>query len=93
VLNKLNTSFIPHVSSHNRKSFKPSIHPPLGDIRVLSTRDILKKRHLNKPEESIFCAEEESIQHLFLQCIVAKQIWQTISHLLDKKHVAFNSTR
>ena len=36
VLDKLNTSFIPHLLSHIRKSFKPPIHPPLGGIRVLS---------------------------------------------------------
>jgi hypothetical protein len=39
------------------------------------TRDNQKKRHLNKPEDCIFCAEKEYIDNLFFKCIVAKQIW------------------
>jgi hypothetical protein len=37
MFDKLNASFILHLLSHNRKSFKPPIHPRLGGIRVLST--------------------------------------------------------
>ena len=36
VLDKVNASFIPPLLSQNRNSFKTPIHPPLGDIRVLS---------------------------------------------------------
>ena len=43
------------------------------------TRDNMKKRHLNKPEDCIFCAEKESIYHLFFKCTVASQIWPVIS--------------
>src|SRR3954470_19418924 len=43
------------------------------------TRDNLKKRHLNKPEDCVFCSEDESIDHLFFQCLVAKQVWNIIS--------------
>ena len=36
MLDKLNASFIPHLSSLIVKVFKSPIHPPLGDILVLS---------------------------------------------------------
>ena len=49
----------------------------------LMTRDNLLKRHLNKPEDCVFCSELESIDHLFFNCIVAKQIWQTISSIFN----------
>jgi hypothetical protein len=45
----------------------------------LMTRDNLKKRNMNKPECCIFCLDDESIDHLFFKCIVAKHIWQIIS--------------
>jgi hypothetical protein len=49
----------------------------------LMTRDNLKKRNLNKPECCVFCAEPESIHHLFFDCIVAKQIWMHISSFFE----------
>lgn len=36
------------------------------------TRDNLLKRNMNKPVCCVFCSENESIDHLFFQCIVAK---------------------
>ena len=47
------------------------------------TRDNLKKRNLNKPVCCIFCAEDETIEHLFFQCIVAKHVWQFISEFFS----------
>jgi hypothetical protein len=49
------------------------------------TRDNLKLRNLNKPVECIFCAEEQTVSSspFLFQCIVAKQIWQTISQIFD----------
>ena len=49
----------------------------------LMTRDNLKKRNMNKPEDCIFCSENESIDHLFFQCIVANQLWHFISDFFD----------
>jgi hypothetical protein len=43
------------------------------------TRDNLKKRHLNKPEDCLFCSEQESIQHLFFDCVVASNTWSLIA--------------
>src|SRR3954465_9105733 len=36
MLNKVNTSFIPPLLSHSRKSFNRLFTPPLDDIRILS---------------------------------------------------------
>jgi hypothetical protein len=45
----------------------------------LMTRDNLKKRNMNKPEECAFCCDDESISHLFHECVVAKVIWKSVS--------------
>jgi hypothetical protein len=47
------------------------------------TRDNLKKKNMNKPECCIFCSEDESIDHLYFKCIVARHIWQIISVFFD----------
>jgi hypothetical protein len=41
----------------------------------LATVDNLNKRGFSKPEQCSFCAEKESITHLFFECAVAKVIW------------------
>jgi hypothetical protein len=43
------------------------------------TEDNMKKRNMNKPECCILCSESETINHLFFDCIVAREIWQIIS--------------
>ena len=48
------------------------------------TRDNLKKRHMNKPEDCVFCSELETINHLFFDCIVAKNVWCRISSFFGK---------
>ena len=48
------------------------------------TRDNLKKRHMNKPEDCVFCSEPETINHLFFDCIVAKNVWCRISSFFGK---------
>jgi hypothetical protein len=40
----------------------------------LMTRDNMKKINLNKPECCIFLSEDESIDHFFFKCIVARHI-------------------
>ena len=42
-------------------------------------RDNLEKRNLGKPTGCEFCNELESISHLFFDCIVAKNVWSTVS--------------
>jgi hypothetical protein len=48
------------------------------------TRDNLKKRNLNKPETCVFCSCNESVQHLFFDCIVAKLVWNEIADFFGK---------
>jgi hypothetical protein len=43
------------------------------------TRDNLQKRNLGKPTCCVFCHEEETISHLFFNCIVAKLVWDEVS--------------
>ena len=45
------------------------------------TRDNLKKGNMHKPEDWIFCSENEFVHHIFFYCIVANQIWHEIPPL------------
>jgi len=47
------------------------------------TRDNLSKKRKVEDAACLFCCEPESVQHLFSECVVAKQMWQIISGLLD----------
>jgi hypothetical protein len=42
----------------------------------------LNKKGLNKPVQCSFCNEEETINHLFFECVVARAIWSMISEVL-----------
>jgi hypothetical protein len=47
------------------------------------TGDNMKKRNMNKPECCILCSKTEYINHLFFDCIIAREIWQIISKFLS----------
>jgi hypothetical protein len=47
------------------------------------TRDNLAKRKKVDDRSCLFCSEEESVQHLFFDCAVAKQCWCIISRILN----------
>jgi hypothetical protein len=51
----------------------------------LLTRDNLVKRRRVDDLTCLFCGENESINHLFFQCIVAKRIWSLISEAVGFK--------
>jgi hypothetical protein len=51
----------------------------------IMTRDNMKKRNLNKPEDCVFCSEPESVQHLFFDCFVARNVWQAASCFFGKQ--------
>jgi hypothetical protein len=42
----------------------------------------LGKRRKLDVTTCLFCGEEESIKHLFFDCVVAKKIWEEISEIL-----------
>jgi hypothetical protein len=54
----------------------PKIHLVLWLLahNKLATVDNLNKKGLDKPKSCRFCEEDESIAHLFFECIVAKAI-------------------
>ena len=59
----------------------PKIHVFLWVLanKKLMTRDNLRKRHIIKPLECVFCLEHESCSHLFFDCIVAKHLWAPVA--------------
>src|SRR3954469_6233403 len=76
------------------------IHQPVWKIRIppkihvflwllannkIMPRDNLQKRHIIKPLDCVFCCELETVHHLFFDCIVAKNIWKTVSSFLGKQ--------
>ena len=58
----------------------PKIHIFLWLVSYnkIMTRDNLRKRHIIKPLDCVFCSSEKSIQHLFFYCVVAKIIWSLV---------------
>lgn len=47
------------------------------------TRDNLSKRQVVEDITCLFCAESESVAHLFFYCIVAKEIWTVIAEIFN----------
>ena len=47
----------------------------------LLTRDNLAKRQNLNDLTCLFCTEEESINHLFFDCVVAREIWSSVQFL------------
>uniref|UniRef100_A0A453FGM5 Reverse transcriptase zinc-binding domain-containing protein n=1 Tax=Aegilops tauschii subsp. strangulata TaxID=200361 RepID=A0A453FGM5_AEGTS len=48
------------------------------------TRDNLRKRHIIKPLDCVFCAEQETNRHLFFDCVVARNIWSFVNIFFQK---------
>lgn len=46
------------------------------------TRDNLAKRKKIEDKTCLFCCEEEFVQHLFFDCVVVKQCWHIMAHIL-----------
>jgi hypothetical protein len=49
------------------------------------TRDNLPKRQNVVDKTCLFCSELESCQHLFFECVVAKQMWARISTVVGRE--------
>jgi hypothetical protein len=54
-------------------------------IKVILTKDNLIKQNWQCETTCVFCEKEESIQHLFFECHIAKLIWRLI-------HLTFDSS-
>ena len=52
---------------------------------VILTKDNLAKRKWEGSKRCCFCDQDETIEHLFINCPLAKLLWRTI-------HVSFNIT-
>jgi cellulose synthase/poly-beta-1,6-N-acetylglucosamine synthase-like glycosyltransferase len=51
--------------------------------KVLLTKDNLANRNWQGSKKCCFCAQDESIQHLFISCPIAKIVWRIV-------YMAFN---
>jgi hypothetical protein len=51
--------------------------------KVLLTKDNLVKRKWKGCTKCVFCGEQETVEHLFIQCPFAKLIWRTIHFSYD----------
>jgi hypothetical protein len=71
--------FIPAVW---KLSVPPKIHVFLWlfSHNKLMTRDNLRKRHIIKPLDCVFCTKNETNSHLFFDCTVARNVWSFISN-------------
>lgn len=47
------------------------------------TRDNVAKRKSLDDKRCLLCDEEETVDHLFFQCVVAKQMWLNISETIE----------
>ena len=73
-----------HVSAVWNLKIPPRVHFFLWLVinnRAL-TRDNLAKRRKVDDENCLFCLEKETIQHVFFDCVVAKQCWKILSDIL-----------
>lgn len=50
----------------------------------LMTRDNLEKRKFRNPKDRVFCSCNASIEHMFFDCIVAKQVWGKVSEFFGR---------
>jgi hypothetical protein len=55
----------------------------LTNNKVLTRDNLLKRRELNDVS-CLFCTENESVNHLFFGCCVAKVLWHNLSIMFDK---------
>jgi hypothetical protein len=55
----------------------------LANDKLLTRYNLNKRRHVDDVS-CLFCNEHETAKHLFFECVVAKNIWDTVSSILDK---------
>lgn len=60
----------------------------LGMYNKLLTRDNLAKRRHVDDLTCPFCSENETVHHLFFECIVAKQVWAFVADCFDHPSIS-----
>ena len=73
-----------HVSAVWSLKIPPRVHFFLWLLakNKLLTRNLSVRKKL-EDVSCLFCTEDESVHHLFFDCVVSKQIWAIISECLD----------
>ena len=61
-------------------SYKIKIFMWLVENNAILTKDNMLKRHWVGSPTCHFCFENETIEHLFFQCPVAKITWESLAH-------------
>jgi len=82
----------------NFRGIQPVLVSSIWDIKVpprvqyflwllsknrLLTRDNLSKRRKVDDPSCLFCEEQESVNHLFFECAVARRLWAVLSSIFD----------
>ena len=65
------------VLSHDEDEFRWNLHQN-GEFSVILTKDNLVKRNWRGSRQCCFCHKDETIQHLFFDCQLARMIWAVI---------------
>jgi hypothetical protein len=76
-----------HIPAVWRIKVQPRVHVFLWLLanNKLLTRDNLSKRQQVSDASCLFCCDDESIAHLFFECVVAREMWKQISMLTGIK--------
>jgi hypothetical protein len=53
----------------------------LSKNKLLTRNNLEKRRHLDD-RSYLFCAEDESVDHLFFECVVAKRAWAIVCSVI-----------
>lgn len=54
----------------------------LSKNKTLTRDNVAKRKHV-EDKTCLFCSENESVVHLFFECVVAKRLWSELSVLLN----------
>jgi hypothetical protein len=76
-----------HIPAVWRIKVQPRVHVflwLLANNKLLSRDNLSKRQHV--PDAScLFCCDDESVAHLFFECVVAREMWSQISMLTGIK--------
>lgn len=55
--------------------------------KILTRNNLAKRRPVDDPS-CLFCSEQESVQHLFFCCVVARILWTFVSDYFNLEHIS-----
>jgi len=73
-----------HIPAVWKLSVSPRVHIFLWLLynNKILTRDNLQKKRDVEDKSCLFCCEDETVNHLFFECCVAKLIWNWVSEVV-----------